>query len=245
MQRDHFGFFLSEAKNVHLFNFAYKTYIKVIQSSVSFDHSTVISIALSTLFSRVVSGGMGSGGTSFVPRTPEEFLSNVSEMDAQDGGMYHCLVCLSRIVIIILPYRSSNIVSEKVCRIFFHMNPFLSMCSRKVFNDNRYLLKWCFDREFVAQASNQWKYCATFVTSWPFDLMTHYEILDNMILRRIHPRLQCSRIGCTYGVNLNLTVRNIYVILNIRHLLECYQFSVWIAICFVHQDGSSISDWIW
>ncbi|XP_060563354.1 transcriptional coactivator YAP1-A-like isoform X2 [Ruditapes philippinarum] len=30
-------------------------------------------------------GGMGSG-TSFVPRTPEEFLSNVGEMDAQDGG---------------------------------------------------------------------------------------------------------------------------------------------------------------
>lgn len=30
-------------------------------------------------------GGMGSG-SSFMPKTPEEFLSNVSEMEAQDGG---------------------------------------------------------------------------------------------------------------------------------------------------------------
>ena len=29
------------------------------------------------------------GGTSYsLPRTPEDFLSNVDEMDTQEGGMY-------------------------------------------------------------------------------------------------------------------------------------------------------------
>jgi len=47
------------------------------------------------MVNRCTVGGMGSG-SSFMSRTPEEFLSNVSEMEAQEGSTYtHLSVCLS------------------------------------------------------------------------------------------------------------------------------------------------------